>query len=483
MIGILFATEMEAKPFLDRGEPEGTVTVISGMGLEAARIATETLVNEHGCTTIINAGVCGALNNRLQRGAVYRVSMVSTELLNAAVNVGVGFGLKRLVSVDEPVFDPKRKTDLSKYGELVDMEGYAVARVCEAHNIPCILIKGVTDFGDHSGKDDIQEHIHPVSETVAEAVFQIVDGASSSVGKNDARSPSKTELVIAPDRSNLPSTLMKKLHSFTKIEHTIFSLPLLFAGAWLGAEGACPPIKTLLLIALAGLGARTFGMAVNRILDKDIDAKNPRTKSRELPSGKLSMRQGYGVALAGLAVYFIGCALLGSTVLRFSFFPLIPLALYSLLKRFTPLCHYGIGICLAAAPLGAFVAVTNRLSFSFEVLLLALFTFCWISGFDIIYALLDIEFDRANGVRSIPASLGSSRAQLVAALTHMVSFATLVLLWMSVGGVLSFLALLVSATAFGAAYLQGIPVHVRFFPISAIAGIAGAMVVLLGAGL
>ena len=459
MIGILFATQMEAQPFLDRGEPEGTITVISGMGLEAARIATEKLVKEQGCTTIINAGVCGALNNRLQRGGVYRVSMVSIEELKAGVNVGIGFGLKRLVSVEEPVFEPERKRELSKYGELVDMEGYAVARVCEEHQVPCIMIKGVTDFGDGNGKEDIQKHIAPVSETVAEAIFQCLK---------------KPE----PKPGNKSTGLMAKLHSFTKLEHTIFSLPLLFAGAWLGA-GGMPAIKSLLLIALVGLGARTFGMAVNRILDKKIDAKNPRTKNRELPSGKLSMAQGYGVAVAGIAVYFTGCALLGPTVLKLSLVPLVPLALYSLLKRFTPLCHYGIGVCLGLAPLGAFVAV-NSIAFTPEVLLLALFTFCWISGFDIIYALMDIDFDRSNGVRSIPSALGPKGAQLVAAATHLVSFATLVLLWMSIGGMLPFIALLVSAAAFGAGYLQSIPVHVRFFPISAIAGIAGALVVLLG---
>jgi len=472
MIGILFATEMEAKPFLDRGETEGVVAVVSGMGMEAARIATEELIEKHGCTSIINAGVCGALSNRLERGAVYRVSMVSTEHLKAAVKVGVGFGLKRLVTADKPVFQQERKNKLSKYGELVDMEGYAVARVCEEHDIPCILIKGVTDFGDGNGKADIQAHIDPVSETVAEAVAGIVDEASCLDTHEKADRSDAT-------RQDASSTLISKLHSFTKIEHTVFSLPLLFAGAWLGA-GSMPSIKTLLLITLVGLGARTFGMAINRIMDKNIDAGNPRTKNRELPSGKLSMGQGYAVALAGLAVYFIGCALLGETVLRLSLVPLVPLSMYSLLKRFTPLCHYGIGVCLAAAPFGAFVAVTNSLAFTPEVVLLAIFTFCWISGFDIIYALMDIDFDRANKIRSIPAAIGPRGAQLVAAVTHLVSFAALVLLWMSVGGAFSFAALLVSAGAFGAAYLPGIPVHVRFFPISAIAGIAGALVVLLG---
>ena len=460
MTGIVFATTMEARPFLDRGAHEGTVAEICGMGMEAARAATEKLISEHGCTTIINAGVCGALHHRLERGGVYRVSMVSTEHLKAAVNVGIGIGLKKLVTVDEPVFEAERKRELAKQADLVDMEGYAVARVCEEHGIPCILIKGVTDFGDHNGKEDIQRHILPVSETVADAIEMCLEKPAAK-GRD-------------------PQTLLQKLHSFTKVEHTIFSLPLLFAGAWLGA-GGMPSLRALLLIALVGLGARTFGMAVNRILDRDLDAKNPRTQGRELPSGTLSMKQGVAVAITGLLFYFLGCGLLGSTVLMFSLVPLIPLSLYSLLKRFTPLCHYGIGLCLATAPLGAYVAVTDSIAFSPEVLLLALFTFCWMSGFDIIYALLDIDFDRAHRVRSIPASLGPARAQAIAAGTHLAAFAALVLLWMSVGGALSMLALLVAAGAFGAAYLQSIPVHVRFFPISAVAGISGALVVLLGA--
>jgi 4-hydroxybenzoate polyprenyltransferase len=390
--------------------------------------------------------------------------------------------------VEEPVFQPERRCELSKHAELVDMEGYAVARVCEEHNIPCSLIKGVTDFGDREGREDIQRHIDSVSVVVAEAVLRIADEVSNAVEDKKTGPSADTE-------QEAPYALIKRLHSFTKIEHTIFSLPLLFAGAWLGKEasvmkgdpsgsaaaGGMPPLRTLLLIALVGLGARTFGMAVNRIMDRKSDAENPRTKHRELPSGKLSLMQGYAVALAGIGTYFIGCALLGETVLRFSFVPLIPLSLYSLLKRFTPLCHYGIGICLATAPLGAFVAVTDSVAFTPDVILLALFTLFWISGFDIIYALSDIDFDRAYHVRSIPAAVGPVGAQWIAALTHLASFSMLVWLWISIGGgALSFAALLTAAGAFGAAYLPGLPLHVRFFPVSAVAGVAGALVVLLG---
>ncbi len=449
MIGILFATEMEARPFLDRGVPDGVVVeVASEMGMEAARVAAEKLINEYGCATIINAGVCGALTDQLERGSVHHISAVFSEEQEQVRLESDGL---RLVTVERPVFEAERKQALSEFGDLVDMEGYVVARVCKELGADCIMIKGVTDFGDGNGKEDIQTHITPVSEAVAEEIFCCL--------------------------KNMKDGFWKKIHSFTKVEHTIFSLPLLFSGAWIGAEWKCPESKTLLLIALVGVGARTFGMAINRILDRNIDAENPRTQNRELPSGKLSLAQGYGVALAGLLLYFAGCAWLGPMVLKLSLVPLIPLSIYSLLKRFTPLCHYGIGVCLAAAPVGAFVAVTNSLVFPPELLLLALFTFCWISGFDIIYALMDIDFDRANKVRSIPAALGSTGAQLVAAATHLVSIVALLLL---VDGGWSVMAAAVSMAAFGAAYLQGIPVHVRFFPISAIAGIAGAFVVLLG---
>ena len=473
MIGVLFATDIEAAAFQDRDVSDDVVVKVADeMGLEAARIAAEKLV-EAGATTIINAGVCAALHNRVKRGSVYRISTVITEELKAAVNVGVGIGLKKLVSVEEPLYQADRKQELARQYDLVDMEGYAVARVCETHQIPCILLKGVTDFGDAKAKEDIQTHIAPVSETVADAILFVLDGIRS---RSKKRGDNRTSGLDVGDRAG---GVVKRLHRFTKVEHLIFSLPLLFAGAWLGA-GGLPSLSVLLWITLAGLGARTFGMALNRIFDRKIDAINPRTAGRELASGVLSLKQGYGVAFFGVLLYFIACAGLGELVLKLSFFPLIPLTIYSLLKRFTPLCHYGIGVALGFAPLGAFVAASNDVAVSSQLVVLCLFTFFWISGFDIIYALMDREFDQMHGVKSLPAAMGEKGALAVAASTHLIAFTCLVLLWMGCGGALSLLSLSVAAVAFGAAYVPTIPIAVRFFPISAIAGIAGALVVLLG---
>ncbi len=475
MTGVLFATAEEARPLLDRGHAERLSTspfvayrfnghacvIISGMGMAAAREACRELVERHSVRQIINAGVCGALAGGIDRGGVFTVSSVvdgeQPERV-CALHLDRAPGLERrtLVTVREPVFDSGRRTALAKVGELVDMEGFAVAAECQERHIPCCLIKGVTDFGDRDGKSDIRKHLNSVSEHVAGHVLQALD--------LDARAS---------------GAFVPKLLRFTRVEHTVFSLPLLFAGAWLGAGGHCPPLRALALIALIGTGARTFGMAINRIADCDIDAKNPRTSNRELPARRLSLFHGYVIAATGLAAYLLGCALLIPTLFMLALVPLVPLALYSFLKRFTCLCHYGIGLCLALAPLGAFVAVSGSLAFTPEVCLLALFTFGWMSGFDIIYALLDIDFDRAHGVRSLPAAAGPARAQVIAALTHLISAAALVRLWYSAGGVTSGIALLVALSAMTLAYWQKIPVHIRFFPISAIAGVAGALVILM----
>ena len=448
MIGVLFATKKEAEPFLVDSKGWDVAIEISGMGMRAAALATERLIAQD-VLCVINAGVCGALNPNLNRGTVHRISTVCVEDFTQSLTLEEN-GL-RLLSVEKPIFEKERREQGAKQADVVDMEGFSVAQVCQEKGVPCLLIKGITDFGDSDGKADIQIHIQQVSKQVSKAVMDVL---KEKQGEKNT---------------------FKKIRSFTKVEHTLFSLPLLFSGAWIGAGNTFPSWRILGLIALVGTGARIFGMALNRIFDRNIDAKNPRTKNREIPSGALSVLQGYAVAAVGLVLYFLGCAGLGSLVLKLSLFPLIPLVIYSLLKRFTPLCHYGIGFALAAAPLGAFVATSGSLNFSSEIIWLALFTFCWISGFDIIYALLDIDFDRAYHVRSLPASMGSTRALWVAALTHLVAIGALIMLvdsWLS-----AFFAL-ISMLGFIAGYLPRIPISTRFFPISIIAGIAGALVVL-----
>ncbi|MDH3393072.1 MAG: putative 4-hydroxybenzoate polyprenyltransferase, partial [Desulfobulbaceae bacterium] len=369
-----------------------------------------------------------------------------------------------LLTVTKPVMDVERRDELAGRGSIVDMEGYAVAEVCQRMNIPCELLKGVSDMADDSGKADIKKNIDEVSARLASLFIAGLRQENASGGQGETK-----------------SGLIAKLFAFIKFEHTVFSLPLLFSGAWLGSKGTMPELRVLFLVLLAGVGGRSLGMAMNRILDRKLDALNPRTVGRELPSGKLSLLQAYSVAVAGLVLYMLACSGLGRICLILSPIPLIPLIMYSILKRVTCLCHFGIGVCLALAPLGAYVAATGSLEFSTEIMLLSLFTFCWISGYDIIYALQDMDSDRENGVHSMPARLGNIGAQIVAAITHVIAGAALIWLWFLLGsGVLSLLALLTALAALCVGYLQSLPLSIRFFPTSAVAGIAGALIPLLG---
>lgn len=265
--------------------------------------------------------------------------------------------------------------------------------------------------------------------------------------------------------------------NFTKVEHTILSLPLLFAGAYLAAENKIPPVSVMVLILFAGIGARMLGMSMNRIFDRVIDAKNPRTSKRELITRKLSTAQAYGIAGFGLVLYVCACIFLNPLCLALSPIPAIVLVTYSLLKRFTPLCHLGIGLSLALAPAGAYLAVTGNFSIDNELYLLSGFTFFWISGFDIIYALQDITFDRSHGVHSIPAALGFKRGVLTAAVCHIIAMMFLVIItFTTYDGIAVIIPLSITSVSFICAYLPCIPLQKRFMPISAIAGIGGAFV-------
>jgi 4-hydroxybenzoate polyprenyltransferase len=272
--------------------------------------------------------------------------------------------------------------------------------------------------------------------------------------------------------------------SFVKIEHALFSLPLILAGAWLAAPRGVAPL-TLLWIALAGTGARTAALALNRLLDRAIDARNPRTAVRELPAGRMTVREGWLVALAGTAVYLAAAAALGPLCLALSPIPLAVFTLYPLLKRFTPLCHFGVGAALALSPLGGYVAVVPDVAAALrDAGPLALFTLFWVAGFDIIYATLDEAFDRAHGVRSLPAALGSQRALVVSRLCHVAAFAILAA-WAWSRWPTPPVAIALAAVAAGLAWQQARAhdVDLAFFRINSGLGFVVLAVVLAGQGL
>jgi len=270
--------------------------------------------------------------------------------------------------------------------------------------------------------------------------------------------------------------MIKKILNFTKIEHTAFSLPLIFTGAWMGGQGQWPSVSVLSLIVLAAIGARIFGMSFNRIFDRHIDALNPRTSGRELPSGQMDLLTAFTIAMTALAVYLGACIALGRWCVYLSPLPLIPLLGYSLLKRFTVLCHFGIGLCLSLAPLGAYVAAAGHPLFTKEVMLFAGFVFFWLSGADIIYATMDIESDRVNGIFSIPARLGASGAQWVAAGAHVCALVCLMtLLSISSANGIAMMGFAITVGLFLLMYMPFVPVPKRFFPISTLAGVAGAI--------
>jgi 4-hydroxybenzoate polyprenyltransferase len=219
-------------------------------------------------------------------------------------------------------------------------------------------------------------------------------------------------------------TSLRTLLDFVKFEHTLFSLPLLVAGAFLAAAGPPDP-GVLAWVLVAGTGARTLAMALNRILDAELDARNPRTSMRELPSGRMTRTQAWGVAAGGLLVFYAAVLQLPPLCLALSPVPLAIFAIYPLLKRVTPFAHFGVGAALAFGPIGAWVAVTNSFLPLGSVHLLALFTLLWVAGFDVIYATLDEESDRREGVRSLPAALGRRAALRAAAGLHVAAWIAL----------------------------------------------------------
>lgn len=222
------------------------------------------------------------------------------------------------------------------------------------------------------------------------------------------------------------SKSFKTYLEFVKFEHTLFALPFAYGGMLLAANG-WPGWTTFFWITLAMIGARTASMALNRVTDATIDAKNPRTANREIPKGVLSKRDGILLAIVSFALLALAGWALNPLTLMLLPVAVFFLSFYSFTKRFTWLCHYVLGLTIGAAAAGGWIAVTG--SFAPATVALWAGVGLWIAGFDVIYALLDYNFDIKNGIYSVPSRFGKERALTISAITHLIA-------WLALGAVL-----------------------------------------------
>lgn len=213
-----------------------------------------------------------------------------------------------------------------------------------------------------------------------------------------------------------------------KIEHTLFALPFAFLGATLAARDMpAEPVRfwigKFVWITLAMVGARSAAMSFNRLADKEIDRANPRTAGRALPAGLLDSKFVWAFMLASAALFLVAAAELNRLALILSPVALISVLAYSYMKRVTALSHLVLGWCLSIAPSGAWIAIQGKLTI--VPVLLSASVMLWTAGFDILYACQDFEFDRKNGLHSIPQRFGLERALLIARGIHLLMFITL----------------------------------------------------------
>jgi len=235
----------------------------------------------------------------------------------------------------------------------------------------------------------------------------------------------------------------RRLVSLVKLEHTVFALPYAYAGAILAA-GQVPDAQLLAWITVAMVGARSLAMALNRLIDAGVDARNPRTARRELPAGLLTPVQVGAFAAASLAVFLVAVWQLPPVTHVLWPIPVLGFVIYPYLKRFTWLCHPFLGAVDGLAPVGGWIAVTGTVDW--QPFLLGGAVALWIGGFDIIYATMDLEIDRREGLHSIPLRFGVGTALLITRIAHAGSVALLIWLGINLGlGPLYWLGLAVVA--------------------------------------
>ena len=214
---------------------------------------------------------------------------------------------------------------------------------------------------------------------------------------------------------------MKKYFSLVLFAHSIFAMPFAMIGFFLGVTTTDKPFNWLLLVlvVLCMVFARNAAMAFNRYLDRNIDAKNPRTSMRDIPAGKISASSALTFVIINCVLFVVTTAFINNLCLYLSPIALFVVLFYSYTKRFTALCHMVLGLGLSLAPIGAYIAVTGQ--FGIVPVLYSFAVFFWSSGFDIIYALQDDDFDKEEQLHSIPAALGRKNALNLSVALHVLS--------------------------------------------------------------
>lgn len=209
---------------------------------------------------------------------------------------------------------------------------------------------------------------------------------------------------------------VKTFAELVRFEHTIFNLPFAYLGAILAA-GGWPTWQQILWITVAMAGARSAAMAMNRLFDAEIDARTPRTMNRHIPAGLIKRQDVIQLTIVALALLLLAAFNLNWLCVVLFPFAVLTIGFYSFTKRFTWLCHIFLGLGVAWAPFGAYIAVSGRVTT--EILFIVAIITLWNAGFDILYATQDLEADRVNGVHSIPARFGLSRALMIARAMHL----------------------------------------------------------------
>ena len=253
--------------------------------------------------------------------------------------------------------------------------------------------------------------------------------------------------LLGPDPA--PPGRIRAFLRLVMIEHSVFALPFAYTAALTAMQRQTSSVHwwQLLLVTVAMVGLRTFAMAANRIIDREIDARNPRTAGRELVTGAVSVRTAWTGALVAVVFFLGAAALLNPLCLALAPIAVVPMVVYPYGKRFTDFPHAILGLAQAMGPVGAWVAVTG--TWSWQAVILGLAVGVWIGGFDLIYACQDVAADRSHGVRSVPARFGVAGALYGARVSAVVTTGLLVWFGLATGaGLFWWIGLVIVAAAF-----------------------------------